>query len=111
MSVRGFAKQAQVAPSTIQEIEASEADGRISMAVLNRYAKALDCELRYVLVPRRPLKVALEARAEELAREEVGRVAHSMALENQATSKEFRAWQVKELKRKLLEGPRSRLWR
>jgi hypothetical protein len=42
-------------------------------------ADALYCELRYVLVPRSPLRERVERHAEALAREEVGRVAYNGA--------------------------------
>jgi predicted DNA-binding mobile mystery protein A len=110
MTVRQFAKTAGVAPSTAQAAERAEARGDISFSTLARYAEALGCELRYVLVPTRPLLQVIEQRAENIARAEVAAVHHSMALEDQATSQEQVERQVAELRRKLLEGPRSRLW-
>jgi predicted DNA-binding mobile mystery protein A len=110
MTVRQFAKAARVALSTAQAAERAEAKGDITLSTLARYAEALGCELRYVLVPRKPLQQMLEQRAEAIARTEVAAVQHSMALEEQATSPEQVERQVAELRRKLLEGPRSRLW-
>ena len=110
MTVRQFAKAARVAVSTAQAAERAEAKGDITLSTLARYAEALECELRYVLVPRKPLQQMLEQRAEAIARTEVAAVHHSMALEEQATSQEQMERQVAELRRKLLEGPRSRLW-
>jgi predicted DNA-binding mobile mystery protein A len=110
MTVRQFAKVAGVAPSTAQAAEGAEARGDISISTLARYAEALGCEVRYVLVPRQPLQQLVERRAEAIARAEIAAVHHSMALEDQATSQEQVERQVAELRRKLLEGPRSRLW-
>lgn len=110
MTVRQFAKTAGVAPSTAQAAERAEAKGDISISTLARYAEALGCEVRYVLVPRQPLQQLVEQRAEAIARAEIAAVHHSMALEDQATSQEQVERQVAELRRKLLEGPRSRLW-
>jgi hypothetical protein len=56
------------------------------------------------------LQQIIEERAEQLARAEVAYVHHSMALENQATDKEQIEHEVAELRRKLLDGRRSRLW-
>jgi hypothetical protein len=61
-------------------------------------------------VPRKPLMQVVEQRAQDIARVEIAAVHHSMALEDQATSQEQVERQVAELRRKLLEGPRSRLW-
>ena len=110
MTVRQFAKAAGTAPSTAQAAERAESKGDISLSTLTRYADALGCELRYVLVPRKPLQQVVEQRAEDIARAEITAVHHSMALEDQATSQEQMELQVAELRRKLLEGPRSRLW-
>jgi len=110
MTVRQFAKRAGAAPSTVQAAERAEAKGDISLSTLTRYAEALGCELRYVLVPRLPLQQVVEQRAEAIARAEVAAVHHSMALEGQATGQEQVERQVAELRRTLLEGRRSRLW-
>lgn len=110
MTVRQFAKAAGSAPSTAQAAERAEAKGDIGLSTLTRYAEALGCELRYVLVPKQPLQQVVEERAEVIARAEITAVHHSMALEDQATSQEQVERQVAELRRKLLEGPRSRLW-
>jgi len=110
MTVRQFAKTAGVAPSTAQAAQQNEAGGDITLATLSKYAEALGCELQYALVPRRPLLGVIEERAEAIARAQVTSVHHSMILEDQATSKEQVERQVAELRRKLLEGRRSRLW-
>jgi len=52
----------------------------------------------------------VEERADRIARDQVSRVRHSMALEDQQTGKEHLELQVAQIKRKLLEGKRSRLW-
>jgi predicted DNA-binding mobile mystery protein A len=110
MTVRQFAKAVGVAPSTAQAAERAEAKGDITLSTLTRYAEALGCEVRYTLVPKKPLQEVLEARAEAIARAEVTAVHHSMALEEQATSKQQVEQQIAELRHKLLGGPRSRLW-
>jgi predicted DNA-binding mobile mystery protein A len=110
MRVRQFAKAAHVAPSTAQAAEIAESHGDITLATLTRYAEVLGCELRYVLVPRKPLRAMVEERAEAIARAEVAAVHHSMALEAQATRTEEVERQVADLRRKILDGNRSRLW-
>jgi predicted DNA-binding mobile mystery protein A len=110
MRVRQFAKAAQVAPSTALAAEIAESRGDITLATLTRYAEVLGCEVRYVLVPKKPLREVVEERAEAIARAEVVAVHHSMALEAQATGAEQLERQVADLRRKLLDGNRSRLW-
>ena len=111
MSATQLAKRLGVVTSTVTRLETSEADDTISLATLRRAAEALDCELRYVLVPRQSLADTLATRANQLARERMAGVAHSMALEAQSTSNETVADQTRALADSLLQGPRRELWR
>jgi predicted DNA-binding mobile mystery protein A len=111
ITTRQLAKTVGVTQAAIVDTERTEAKGDITLATLKRYAAALDCELSYVLVPRRPLQEMVDERADHIARDQVSRVRHSMALEDQQTNKDNVERDVEELKRKLLEGKRSRLWR
>jgi predicted DNA-binding mobile mystery protein A len=110
MTTRQLAKAVGVSQAAVMDAERTESRGDITLATLQRYAAALDCELSYVLVPRRPLQEMVETRADDIARDQVSRVRHSMALEDQLTDDEHIERQVAELRRKLLEGKRSRLW-
>jgi len=110
MTTRQLAKTVGVTQSAVVDVERNEAKGDITLSTLQRYAAALGCEVSYVLVPKRPLQQMVEDRAEQVAREQVVRVRHSMALEDQQTDKEHLEREVAEIRRKLLEGKRSRLW-
>ncbi len=48
------------------------------MQTLEKVATALDADLVYAIVPRRPLKEVIEERAAEVARERILPIAHSM---------------------------------
>ena len=111
MTATQLANRLGVVTSTVTRLETSEADDTISLATLRRAAEALDCELRYVLVPRQSLAETLATRANLLARERMASVAHSMDLEAQATSNETVADQTRALADSLLRGPRRELWR
>jgi predicted DNA-binding mobile mystery protein A len=111
MTTRQMAQAVGVTQAAVVDIERTEAKGDITLATLRRYAAALDCEVVYALVPQRPLQATIEERADRLAREQVSRVSQSMALENQQTSRKHRELEISHLRRKLLEGRRSRLWR
>ncbi|MGH8239897.1 MAG: mobile mystery protein A [Steroidobacteraceae bacterium] len=110
MTTRQLATSVGVTQAAVADVERTEAKGDITLATLQRYAAALDCELVYALVPMRPLQEMVEERADRIARDQVSRVRHSMALENQLTDQRQVKRQVAELRRKLLEGKRSRLW-
>jgi predicted DNA-binding mobile mystery protein A len=110
MTTRQLAKSVGVTQAAVVDAERSEAKGDITLTTLQRYAAALGCELTYVLVPRRPLSEMVEERADRIARDQVSRVSHSMALEDQRTGDEHLEREIAELRRRLLEGKRSRLW-
>jgi predicted DNA-binding mobile mystery protein A len=110
MTTRQLAKAVGVTQAAVVDAERTEAKGDISLRTLQRYAAALGCELTYALVPKRPLQEVVEERAERIARDEASRVRHSMALEDQPTGREHLEGEIAELRRKLLEGKRSRLW-
>ena len=110
MTTRQLAKSVGVTQAAVVDAERTEARGDITLATLRRYAAALGCELNYALVPKRSLQEMIEERADGIAREQVSRVRHSMALEDQATSQEDMERETEDLRRKLLAGRRSRLW-
>lgn len=110
MTTRQLARRAGMSLTALQTAERNEATGAIGLAQLKRVAAALDCEVRYVLVPRAPLKTVLQARADALARAQVESVAHSMSLEAQSTDTAFVERQIAELRDELLRGRRSKLW-
>lgn len=97
MTTRQVAQAVGVTQAAVVDIERTEAKGDITLGSLQRYAAALDCELVYALVPRRPLQAMLEERADRLAREQVSRVSQSMALEDQQTSEGHREREVADL--------------
>ncbi len=73
-----------VTQSTVQRLETSEAADTIQLNSLRRLAEGLGCELVYVLVPHETLSATYDAAARDVARRELARVSHSMALEDQA---------------------------
>lgn len=110
LSARQMAKRLNVSHPSYLKAEASEARETITLGQLRRMASALDCELVYAIVPRRSLVGAVEARAAAIAKERVTRVAHTMALEDQATSPDATDAQIESAKNQLLAGRWSRLW-
>jgi predicted DNA-binding mobile mystery protein A len=110
LTMRQMGKRLGLSQSSYADAEANEAKGTISLNQLRRVADALDCDLVYALVPRRPLAEVVDRRATELARRDVLGVAHSMALEQQASSEALTEAQVARAKAERLAGRWSRLW-
>ena len=111
MTSSQLAKRLETSQSSVIEYEKREAVGTISLATLRRAAAAMDCDLVYALVPRRPLREIVEQQAAVVARRKLQSVAHSMKLEDQAVSNDAMERQVQELARKLIAQRRGELWR
>jgi len=117
MTVRQFAVRLGVTPSNVVRLEQRERDETISLDALRRAANALNCELIYAIVPRGTatdstnniLETMIESRARGLASEEIGRIARSMALEDQAVNGADLEAQIAERAAALAEKPRA-LW-
>ena len=97
-------------PQTVLDLQARESAGTIQLNSLRELAQALDCEVVYAIVPRKPLGRMLRERAEAVARETIGRTGYSMALEQQGLGvRESGRAMAREVER-LLAGSRRRLW-
>jgi predicted DNA-binding mobile mystery protein A len=97
--------------ATLHKSEQSEAQERISLGQLRKLANALDCDLVYALVPRKPLTEVVHDRAKQLAKQEVYGVAHTMSLEDQRPTGARIQKQVARRTEELLRGKWSDLWR
>ena len=84
MTAEQLGERMGVSQPTVQGLETSEADDAIQLKTLRRAAEALGCELVYALVPKASLEATYNAAAQALARHELVRIDHSMALEDQA---------------------------
>jgi len=111
MSARALAERVGLGVTGIQKLEMNEANGAITLASLRRLAEALNCDLEYALVPRKPLEEALLDRAKEVAEAELMPVAHTMALEDQRVAENARRKQIEAIARKLVaRGSPRQLW-
>lgn len=110
ISERAFAKRLGGSQGSVQELERNEQSGAVTLESLRRAAHALEADLVYALVPRKPLRAMISARARAIAEERLGAVAHSMAMEGQSLSAQQFKRQVGELADVLERKPRE-LWR
>ena len=86
MTAVQFARRMGVRPPSVVNMEQSESHGTIQLKTLRKAAEALDCVLVYALVPRTSLEDTVQARARELAVEQMARIGHTMDLEAQGLS-------------------------
>ncbi|CAN7146889.1 MULTISPECIES: helix-turn-helix domain-containing protein [unclassified Variovorax] len=110
MSGAALARRLGLTPAGVRKLEQAEARGTITLASLRKLAQALDCELKYALVPRTSLSQQLQDRALEVARERMYPVSHSMSLEDQKVGEAMSDVQGELPARELLQGSRRELW-
>ena len=110
MSAAAFARRLGMSHAGVRKLESSEASDAITLASLRKLAHALDCELQYALVPRTSLAQTLKEQAENVAREQLRPITHTMALEDQAVQGSLNQMQLNMAAKALLEGSRRDLW-
>lgn len=65
MSSGALGRRVGISAQGVRKLEAAEAEGAITLRTLARIAHGLDCEVRYVLVPRTSLIAQVARRARE----------------------------------------------
>lgn len=108
MSAADLGARMGITRAAVRRLEESERAGTIKVASLQRAAVALDAQLTYAIVPLGSLERQVRDRALALAALELGRVNHSMALEQQLPASVAEDELVRERARVLAESPR--LW-
>jgi predicted DNA-binding mobile mystery protein A len=101
----GISKQAAL------KLESNEQQKSVTLASLERAARALGCRLTYAIVPERSLEALLDDQARRAAKEDLARVSHSMALEAQSPPPHLQALQLEEMARELKEKLGAELWK
>lgn len=100
-----------VDPSVIPRLEKREAEGKVTLEVLNRTAHAMGCKLVYAIVPEHSdatLKSIIHEEAKKLAEIMVARAEHTMHLEDQTAK--LNKEKLNELARELAKKTDSRIW-
>jgi predicted DNA-binding mobile mystery protein A len=86
MSQAQLARRMGISRQNLRQLEQNEASHAATLARVRRAADALDCDLQYVLVPRRSLAQLIKEQATRRAHQKLGRVNQSQALEAAALS-------------------------
>lgn len=89
MSMEQLAQRLSITKQSVQQMEAREKDGSITIKSLRETAKVLDMQLVYGFVPvDGSLEELIERKAKELATEIVLRTSNNMKLEDQENTKQ-----------------------
>lgn len=79
-----LAKRLGIDQSTLSRLEKSEVKNTIRLESLEKAANALNCELRYVFIPRKSLEKTWFAQAEQKLKKEDKNLQHTLSLEGQS---------------------------
>ena len=108
MSSTELAARIGVSQQRVPQMERSELQDTITLETLRRVADALDCDLVYVLQPRRSLDEAVKEQARRKAAQHLAPVAHHGRLEDQALDVDDEAAQLDEFASRFVD--RKGLW-
>jgi predicted DNA-binding mobile mystery protein A len=108
MTSKELANRAGVTQQRILEIENNEVQETIRLETLRRIANALDCDLMYVLLPRKTLEETVKAQALRKARHRLKQVAHHSRLEGQEIGEDEETQQVESMAASMID--RRGLW-
>lgn len=102
----------EITASGVRKLEQAEAADAITLGTLRRVAEALDCELQYTLVPRRPLREMRRQQALRLAEQWQHRAGRTMALEAQPIDSppEGAQKRLEVMTQEILRTSGTRLW-
>jgi predicted DNA-binding mobile mystery protein A len=110
MSTSQVAARLRISRQGVADQERREVDGAITLAALRKAAHALDCDLYYAIVPRRPPDEILRERARSIAAAQLRRIAHSMSLEEQQVPGNEFQQQVEDLADQILRETPRVIW-
>ncbi|RLA40911.1 MAG: mobile mystery protein A [Gammaproteobacteria bacterium] len=110
MTTAQLARRIGVSQPRVVAIEKAEKNASITLGSLERAARALDCQVVYALIPRKPLNDLVEERVRIVAEKRLQSTQHSMALEAQSIDKSDEEEQLKRLSERLMKKAGSELW-
>lgn len=84
MSAADLGARLGIAPQSVLTLERSEIAGRARMDSLKKVAEAMDCSFVYAFIPNSSLEEFVQRQIQEVIKEKMKKVSHSMKLEGQA---------------------------
>ncbi|MBE9548439.1 MAG: mobile mystery protein A [Proteobacteria bacterium] len=111
MTTAQVAARMGVSQPRVVEIEKAEKAGATTLNTLERAAQAMDCQLIYAFVPKKPLVQLIEDRARIIAKQRMMTTGHSMALEAQSVSYDDEKEQFEQMVRRIVDKAGSDIWK
>lgn len=110
MSTSQLASRLGVTRQAVLDLERREVEANVTLATLKKAADAMECDLLYAVVPRRPIREMLWTRARAIAAHRLRRIAHSMDLEEQSVPPQEFDHQVEDLAAQIMRDFPRELW-
>jgi len=110
INTRKLGNRCKVSSERIIKIEKDELEKKLTLATIEKMAKAMNCQFIYGFVTNDGLIQTIESVAEAKAKSQLTRVSHSMKLENQQVSNQAQKEQIEILKEELLKGNIKKVW-
>lgn len=110
MTKTQLANRLGIARTGVNRIETNELKGALTIASLTKAAEALGCDLQYVLVPRKALGEMVAEQAMKRARDKLGRINQSQALEASAMQSQSLSRAVVDLAKEIEVKRPADLW-
>ncbi len=110
MNYEVLGKRLGVSKQTAHQLERAESNGAITINRMRIAADALECDLVVLLVPRQPLAEIVLQRAIEASTNQVQRVSHSMAMEQQYVSRDRINQMVDDRVAEMIENGDQKIW-
>ncbi|QMW01707.1 mobile mystery protein A [Spirosoma foliorum] len=108
MSTQQLAKRVGIDQSRISRLENAEIDGDLKLSSLKKIADALDMQFVYGFVPKNSLESMVREQARKIALKRMGRVNHTMRLEEQELTNDEKMKSFDDLVQKILiENPKD----
>ena len=89
IKTKDLANRMQLSPQTVSETEKRELQGKVTLSKLNDYARAMDCELVYAIVPKKDVQTLIQEKALAKARALLELADTHMTLEGQKVKVDF----------------------
>jgi predicted DNA-binding mobile mystery protein A len=105
-----LAKRMGVSHASVNQLEANEVSGSITVSRLQRAAEALNCEFAYVFIPKSSLSEMVHEQALKRARQKLTRVNQSQALEASAIGSKELSDAIADLAREIEVQRAADIW-
>ena len=110
MSTTQLAKRVGIDQSRISRLENAEIDGDLKLSSLKKIAEGLNMRFVYGFIPQSSLEDLVKEQARKIAQKRMGRVNHTMRLEDQELTMEEKAKAFDDLVLKILVEDSKDFW-